>query len=75
MSTDKSCSYLNIGMDAYSHIASSNDFFSDYLERYCYSEEEIDEADVYKYEKMEPDFMDYDVSSVFRDIQTFFKLN
>ena len=48
-----------------------NDFtnkFSEYLEHYVHTEEDIDDADVDKYEKIEPGFMDYDVSNVFRDV-------
>ena len=44
-------------------------FFSEYLERYLYSEDDIDEADIDKYEKVEPSFMDYDVSDVYRDVK------
>ena len=42
--------------------------FSEYLECYLYSEEDIDEADMDKYERVEPSFMDYDVSNVYRDV-------
>ena len=48
-----------------------NDFtnkFSEYLEHYVHTEEDIADADVDKYEKIEPGFMDYDVSNVFRDV-------
>ena len=43
--------------------------FLAYLEFYVYKEEEIDQDDVDKYEKMSPSFMDYDVSNIFRNIQ------
>ena len=46
-----------------------NDFknkFSEYLEHYVHTEEDIDEADVDNYKKFEPSFWDYDVSNVFR---------
>ena len=43
--------------------------FLAYLESYVYYEEDIDQADVDKYEKMTPGFMDYDVSNIFRNIQ------
>ena len=39
-----------------------------YLEYYLYKEEDIDQADVDKYEKMIPGFMDYDVSNILRYI-------
>ena len=44
-------------------------WFLAYLESYLYIEEEIDQADVDKYDKMTPGFMDYDVSNIFRNIQ------
>ena len=44
-------------------------WFLAYLEFYVYKEEEIDQDDVDKYEKMSPSFMDYDVSNIFRNIQ------
>ena len=43
--------------------------FLAYLESYLYIEEEIDQADVDKYDKMTPGFMDYDVSNIFRNIK------
>ena len=42
--------------------------FPVYLERYVYHEEEIDEADVDRYQQIVPGFMDYDVSSFARSI-------
>ena len=39
--------------------------FSEYLEHYLYHEEDIDQEDIDKYERVEPSFMDYDVSNVF----------
>ena len=44
-------------------------WFLAYLESYLYIEEEIDQADVDKYDKMTPGFMDYDVSNIFRNIK------
>ena len=43
--------------------------FLAYIEAYVYHEEDIDQADVDKYEKTSLGFMDYDVSNIFRHIQ------
>ena len=44
-------------------------WFLAYIEAYVYHEEDIDQADVDKYEKTSLGFMDYDVSNIFRHIQ------